>query len=203
MPWEVAIACNVQSHDCGKGSHDPPLYTAYLSRLFDHSGPQLQAIVDEVFESDHSLLSVSLSAVLEQEVKCRDHTHTEEGLPRSPVEINVDISKHINFSYRPGSHMIQWADPRCLKRLVDMCVSVVAMGNTQHVVSALTACQDAGYMCCHSDVWCCHGDVCRYWLGAVRLLVAIGDRSAAIMTILSLGDMKLLTQPQSWGKIIL
>ena len=34
----------------------------------------------------------------------------------------------------------------------------------------------------------------------MRLLVAIGDRNAAIRTILSLGDMKLLTQPQSWGK---
>ena len=76
------MACNVQSCDLGKGSRDPPLYTAYLSRLFDHSGPELQAIVNEVFESDHTLLSISLSVVLEQEVKCRDHTHTEEGLPR-------------------------------------------------------------------------------------------------------------------------
>ena len=61
--------------------------------------------------------------------------------------------------------MIQWAESRCLKRLVDMCVSVVTSGNTQHVESALTACQDAGYViyiqvlhamcgtCCHGDVY--------------------------------------------------
>lgn len=40
----------------------------------------------------------------------------------------------------------------------------------------------------------------RYHLGAIRLLVAIGNRKTALKTILALGDMKLLTRPQVWGK---
>ena len=39
-----------------------------------------------------------------------------------------------------------------------------------------------------------------YWLGVIRLLIALGDREAVVMTVLALGDVKLLTQPQPWGK---
>lgn len=93
MPWEVALACNVHtdkscdfikgSHDRVKGSHDQGLYFAYLDRLFSNHGDQnLQGIISEVFESDHTLLSLSLTVVLEQAAKPRGHAHTKEGLPR-------------------------------------------------------------------------------------------------------------------------
>ena len=40
----------------------------------------------------------------------------------------------------------------------------------------------------------------RYWLGYVKLLVVMGDRSTALKTLLCLGDVKLLTEPQPWGE---
>lgn len=93
MPWEVALACSVctdkshdlgrGSHDLGRGPHDPGLYVTYLSRLFSNPGHQnLQGIITEVFESDHTLLSLSLSVVLVESGRRYDHTHTKEGLPR-------------------------------------------------------------------------------------------------------------------------
>lgn len=86
MPWEVALACNVhpdESHDFAKGSHDQGLYVKYLNQLFSNHGSQnLQGIITEVFESDHTLLSLSLAVVLKEAAKSQDHTHTEDGLPR-------------------------------------------------------------------------------------------------------------------------
>ena len=42
--------------------------------------------------------------------------------------------------------------------------------------------------------------VSSYWLGVIRLLVALGEQRVAMATVLALGDVKLLTQPQPWGE---
>ena len=81
-----------------------------------------------------------------------------------------------------------------------MGVSIVAMGDMDNAKTMLTTCQDAGSaVSCHSDLTIDPLIQYRYWLGAIRLLVAMGDRKEAIKTILSLDDMNLLTQPQPWG----
>ena len=86
MPWEVALACDVHgkgSHDLEKNPQTHGLYVTYLSRLLTNPEfENLQGIVMEVFESDHTLLSFSLSRVLKEGVWQYDHTHTEKGLPR-------------------------------------------------------------------------------------------------------------------------
>lgn len=82
MPWEVALACNIQSDEFHKGSHDPSLYVAYLSRLFGNQESDVHlGIVEEVFECDHTLLTFSLQAVLGE--GHQDHTHTLHRKPRS------------------------------------------------------------------------------------------------------------------------
>lgn len=41
---------------------------------------------------------------------------------------------------------------------------------------------------------------CRYTEGVVRLLVATGDRTAALKALVALGKVKLLTDSQVWGE---
>lgn len=185
MPWEVALACGIRSsqsdHPDHDGPHDRTVYVTYVSKLLSNKEPVQCGIVREVLGCDADLLTLSLTALLEGAGHSHDHTHTEEGQPRM------------------GSHMIEWAEPQCLQALMDMCC---ALEVKEHLQTALKACQRTGYVQCKCIILCMCTYIiwCRYWLGVAQLLVTMGDKKSALSVLLALGDIKLLTQPQPWGK---
>ena len=115
MPWEVALACNVQSDQSDdveekKKSCDHDLYVMYLSRLLGNKDSNIhEEIVKEMFWNDSELLLISLRVVLEGEGEGQ-RILTVWFMPvlgtlysRSIVKTSVSCPKHCS---RPGHPII-------------------------------------------------------------------------------------------------